>query len=200
MPEAPTLTAEYVVLARALGAAQRRCAQQGAAAATRIAALESELARLCAERGQTLALLGRLIDELAAQRVEALAAVRRPAATVDGTEIAGGDAESCGDDVAVVACSEPIAAVAAGGAPGAIAAAGAGDRFGPNAADRFALSAADRFARSAADWTAADLVICRVGCLTHDDAWRVHEQCRRTGLRCVFIGDAESARVAELRP
>lgn len=35
--------------------------------------------------------------------------------------------------------------------------------------------------------TAADLVICQAGCISHNAYWRVKEQCKRTGKRCVFV-------------
>ena len=35
--------------------------------------------------------------------------------------------------------------------------------------------------------SAADLVICQAGCISHNAYWRVKEQCKRTGKQCVFI-------------
>lgn len=34
---------------------------------------------------------------------------------------------------------------------------------------------------------AADIVICQVGCISHNAYWRVKEQCKRTGKPCVFV-------------
>ena len=34
--------------------------------------------------------------------------------------------------------------------------------------------------------SAADLVICQTGCVSHDAYWRVKDHCKRTGKRCVF--------------
>ena len=34
---------------------------------------------------------------------------------------------------------------------------------------------------------AADLVICQVGCISHNAYWRVKEQCKRTGKPCVLV-------------
>lgn len=34
---------------------------------------------------------------------------------------------------------------------------------------------------------AADVVICRSGCLSHDAYWQVQEYCRRHGKRCVMV-------------
>lgn len=38
--------------------------------------------------------------------------------------------------------------------------------------------------------SAADLVICQAGCISHNAYWRVKEQCKRTGKQCVFIKNA----------
>jgi hypothetical protein len=38
--------------------------------------------------------------------------------------------------------------------------------------------------------SAADLVICQAGCISHNAYWRVKEQCKRTGKQCVFIKTA----------
>lgn len=35
--------------------------------------------------------------------------------------------------------------------------------------------------------TAADLVICQTGCVSHDAYWRVQDHCKRTGKRCVLV-------------
>lgn len=34
---------------------------------------------------------------------------------------------------------------------------------------------------------AADLVICQAGCISHNAYWRVKEQCKRSGKRCLFL-------------
>lgn len=34
---------------------------------------------------------------------------------------------------------------------------------------------------------AADLVICQAGCISHNAYWRVKEQCKRTGKRCIYM-------------
>lgn len=38
-----------------------------------------------------------------------------------------------------------------------------------------------------ANLTAADLVICQTGCISHNAYWKVKDFCKRTGKRCVFI-------------
>ena len=38
-----------------------------------------------------------------------------------------------------------------------------------------------------ASLSAADLVICQTGCISHDAYWRVKEHCKRHGKRCVFV-------------
>ncbi len=35
--------------------------------------------------------------------------------------------------------------------------------------------------------SAADLVICQAGCISHNAYWRVKEQCKRSGKQCVFL-------------
>lgn len=37
---------------------------------------------------------------------------------------------------------------------------------------------------------AADIVICQVGCISHNAYWRVKEQCKRTGKPCMFVKNA----------
>ncbi len=34
---------------------------------------------------------------------------------------------------------------------------------------------------------AADLVICQAGCISHNAYWRVKEQCKRSGKRCIYM-------------
>jgi hypothetical protein len=41
--------------------------------------------------------------------------------------------------------------------------------------------------------SAADLVICQTGCISHDAYWRVKEHCKRHGKRCVFVDNPGSA-------
>lgn len=35
--------------------------------------------------------------------------------------------------------------------------------------------------------SAADIVICQAGCISHNAYWRVKEQCKRTGKLCMFV-------------
>lgn len=35
--------------------------------------------------------------------------------------------------------------------------------------------------------SAADLVVCQAGCISHNAYWRVKEQCKRTGKQCLFL-------------
>lgn len=52
--------------------------------------------------------------------------------------------------------------------------------------------------------SAADLVICQTGCVSHDAYWRVKDHCKRHGKRCVFVENPGSASLkralAELNP
>ena len=41
--------------------------------------------------------------------------------------------------------------------------------------------------------SAADLVICQTGCVSHDAYWRVKDHCKRHGKRCVFVDNPGSA-------
>ena len=41
--------------------------------------------------------------------------------------------------------------------------------------------------------SAADLVICQAGCVSHDAYWRVKDHCKRHGKRCVFVDNPGSA-------
>ena len=41
--------------------------------------------------------------------------------------------------------------------------------------------------------SAADLVICQTGCVSHDAYWRVKDHCKRHGKRCVFVESPGSA-------
>ena len=41
--------------------------------------------------------------------------------------------------------------------------------------------------------SAADLVICQAGCISHDAYWRVKDHCKRLGKRCVFVDNPGSA-------
>jgi len=45
----------------------------------------------------------------------------------------------------------------------------------------------DSVARLDASLSAADLVICQTGCISHDAYWRVKDHCKRTGKPCVFV-------------
>jgi hypothetical protein len=53
----------------------------------------------------------------------------------------------------------------------------------------------DNVQRLQACLTAADLVICQVGCVSHDAYWRVKDHCKRTGTRCVFVDKPSAARL-----
>jgi len=51
----------------------------------------------------------------------------------------------------------------------------------------------DNAARLDATLSAADLVICQTGCISHNAYWRVKDHCKRTGKRCVFVESPSSA-------
>jgi hypothetical protein len=45
----------------------------------------------------------------------------------------------------------------------------------------------DRVAQLGTHLQSADLVICQVGCVSHNAYWRVKEHCKRTGKPCLFV-------------
>lgn len=51
----------------------------------------------------------------------------------------------------------------------------------------------DSAAKLDATLSAADLVICQTGCISHDAYWRVKDHCKRTGKRCVFVETPSAA-------
>lgn len=51
----------------------------------------------------------------------------------------------------------------------------------------------DNAARLDATLSAADLVICQTGCISHNAYWRVKDHCKRTGKRCIFVESPSSA-------
>ncbi len=50
-----------------------------------------------------------------------------------------------------------------------------------------------------ASLAAADLVICQVGCVGHDDYWRVEDHCRRTGKTCVLVDQPQWVAAPSMR-
>lgn len=57
---------------------------------------------------------------------------------------------------------------------------------------------ADDGAALEANLGAADLVICRTGCIGHGAYWRVQDYCKRTGKQCVLLEDANSVQVVRV--
>jgi hypothetical protein len=45
----------------------------------------------------------------------------------------------------------------------------------------------DNYSILDANLSAADLVICQTGCISHNSYWKVKDFCKRTGKRCVFV-------------
>ena len=45
----------------------------------------------------------------------------------------------------------------------------------------------DNISQLDATLSAADMVICQTGCISHDAYWRVKDHCKRFGKRCVFV-------------
>ena len=49
------------------------------------------------------------------------------------------------------------------------------------------LFRSERVAQLGSHLQAADVVICQVGCISHNAYWRVKEHCKRTGKPCLFV-------------
>ena len=47
-----------------------------------------------------------------------------------------------------------------------------------------------------ASLSAADLVICQTGCISHNAYWKVKDFCKRTGKRCVFVENPSASSLA----
>jgi len=50
-----------------------------------------------------------------------------------------------------------------------------------------------------ASLTAADMVICQTGCVSHDAYWRVQDHCKRTGKKCVLVEQAQALHFVRTR-
>ena len=59
-------------------------------------------------------------------------------------------------------------------------------------------SAGEDYAALEASLTAADLVICQAGCLSHGAYWRVQDHCRRTGKPCVLVEHPDRLRIVRI--
>ncbi|MCD2511630.1 DUF2325 domain-containing protein [Comamonas endophytica] len=68
------------------------------------------------------------------------------------------------------------------------------------AEDAAGALAAEAAREEATGLTAANLVICQTGCLSHGDYWRVQDHCRRTGKTCVLVEQASGAHIAGWEP
>lgn len=58
---------------------------------------------------------------------------------------------------------------------------------------------ADVLADLEASLRAADLVICKTGCIGHGSYWRVEDHCRRTGKTCVLVAEPDALRIVSIR-
>jgi hypothetical protein len=203
---------ENAVLARELGAAQRRASQQAAAHEARAEALQAEAVRL---RGQLMArdgLLAQLRDELDqlhssapdlasrqelarqnAGQAERITELRR------ALQAARSDLERLRQPPAapralpeVVAEAQPPqlanrAVLCVGGRTASVP---VYRRLVEDHGGRFLHhDGGEEHNVNQLDATlaAADLVICQAGCVSHGAYWRVKDHCKRTGKRCVFV-------------
>lgn len=64
--------------------------------------------------------------------------------------------------------------------------------------DAAALSGSDSDALSS-HLSEADLVICQAGCVSHNDYWRLHNHCRRTGKQCILIDQPDALRIVRVQ-
>lgn len=55
----------------------------------------------------------------------------------------------------------------------------------------------DNPAQLDANLSAADLVICQTGCISHDAYWRVKDHCKRHGKQCLFVDKPSAASLAQ---
>ncbi|MEO8119505.1 MAG: DUF2325 domain-containing protein [Rhodoferax sp.] len=51
-----------------------------------------------------------------------------------------------------------------------------------------------------ASLSAADLVICQTGCVSHGAYWRVQDHCKRTGKQCVLVEQHAALTVMRIHP
>lgn len=64
--------------------------------------------------------------------------------------------------------------------------------------DAAALAQSDHGALEA-HLSEADLVICQTGCVSHNDYWRLHNHCKRTGKQCVLIEQPDALRIVRIQ-
>jgi hypothetical protein len=207
-------------LNEALREAGVRAACRAAAHAREIEAARAEAMRV---RGQLLArdaLLGQLQEELDAAQAHSAAALREQLrAREEELRTLQAELRRAHQQLqASTAVTAPRAAVAE-----AVTTAPPGDTAPPALGDRAVLCVGgrssavplyrrlvedcgarfvhhdggdeDNVQRLQACLTAADLVICQAGCVSHDAYWRVKDHCKRTGTRCVFVDKPSAARL-----
>lgn len=190
------LVGEHQALMRYYGKAQRRCSEQLREQASQIARLRAEAMRLRArvvvrdtalawEREDRQALeadipglpsrrtLARRVDLLLA-RIQDLMRERLRRQPRDHPSRRRGVGEA-------PVAEEKTAVQEGASSPGPI--------VGPLEQDMRSLEAS---------LVAADLVICRTGCLSHGAYWRVRDHCRRTGATCVLVSRPDALRIVHI--
>lgn len=68
-----------------------------------------------------------------------------------------------------------------------------------DAARAAVMPEADVLADLESSLRAADLVICKTGCIGHGSYWRVEDHCRRTGKTCVLVAEPDALRIVSIR-
>ena len=202
---------EHRALLAHYGRAQLRCSQALTAQAREIERLQAEAIRLrgrlirretelaYARQDQTRLAEGLQLPGQRAASAAAAAAGKGPGLGLQGA--LSGAAEGGADDMPAASPWRSVLCIAPGNAGGWIAQrmVPGPDGLAPEAsAPPVAAPAAHVFQEEGCDvdadaleasLTAADLVICQTGCLSHNDYWRVQDHCKRTGKACVMVAD-----------
>ena len=183
-------TQEHAVLLRAYARAQMRCSQLLAEQAACIERLEAQVVRL---RGALVArdsALAMVREELAARTAAGRALPKRLHALAAPVPMPAGPPSGLREKAVLCVGREGEEAPSLARRLVEIA----GGRYlhhGGDDADDLALEAG---------LSAADLVICQTGCVSHGAYWRVQDHCRRTGKPCVLVGDAQPIRFMRASP
>lgn len=165
---------EHLTLARQHGAVQQRCTNLLAAQRAEIARLHAEVMRLRA---------------LVVARDSALAYEREDRAELEASM--PGLPKRVALARQVQAMQQRLQALLR-------------ERDGPRAVAAVAARTArapaplDNLADLEQSLTAADLVICQTGCLSHGEYWRVQDHCKRTGKACVLTAEPDALRIVRI--
>ncbi len=171
------LAEENRVLIGQFGRIQRRCSELMAGQAVEIEVLRGELMRLRARLIMRESVLAFEREDRAVLEAKVPGLPRRAALAAHVSSLQARIRQLLRERLVRPAASRNDSAHATLAADGQVAKASFGSRAVPVGGKVAALEASR---------VAADLVICQTGCVAHDFHWRVHDQCRRTGNRCVL--------------